>query len=189
MKWAIKEAVGKKPLDSNVFVSSQVPSHQIETEVISPNIEDESEEELSLLPANRNKFGLEHKKDAVLERLNAQITANEEEEEEEEEEEDEEEREFGYSHKGWRVLREVPDIIDSNMETDIDLEYNRLKEQYHRTINHLLQTFKNCFMDPDDLFGDWEFEIYSINMEMETANNDIKKYITTHYPSYLHTRE
>ena len=43
----------KKTLDSNVFVSSQVPSPKIETKVISPAIEDESEEELSLLPANR----------------------------------------------------------------------------------------------------------------------------------------
>ena len=170
----------KKTLDSNVFVSSHVASPKIETEVISPAIEDEYEEELSLLPANRNKFGLEQKKDAVLERLNAQITANEE------EEEDEEEREIGYSHKG--LNREVPDIIDSDMETDINLEFNRLKKHYDKTINHLLQTFKNCFMNRDDLFGDWEFEIDSINMEMETANNDIEIYITTHYPSYLGSR-
>jgi hypothetical protein len=96
------------------------------------------------------------------------------------------ERVTGYSVIG--LNREVPDVINSDIEKDIDLEFNRLKEHYDRTINHLLQTFKNCFMDKDDLFGDWEFMINSINLEMEVANNDIEKYITTHYPSYLDTR-
>jgi hypothetical protein len=162
----------KKTLDSNVFVSSQVASPKIETEVISRAIEDE--EELSLLPANRNKFGLEQKKDAVLERLNAQIK------------EEEEERVTGYSVKGLNI--EVPDIIDSDMETDIDIEFNRLKEHYDTSINKLLQTFKNFLMDPDDLFSDWEYQVYSIILEMKTANNDIEIYVTTHYPSYLGSR-
>ena len=178
----------KKTLDSNVFVSSQVPSSKIKTQVISSTIEDEfASAREHVPPASRNKFGLEQKKDVVLERLNAQITAIEEGTPWQWFFENEgRERVTGYSVKG--LNREIPDIIDSDMKTDIDLEYNRLKEHYDRTINHLLQTFKNCFMDPDDLFGDWEFEIDAIILEMETANNDIEIYVTTHYPSYLGSR-
>ena len=43
-------------------------------------------------------------------------------------------------------------------------------------------------MDKDDLFGDWDFQIYAINLEVDTANNDINMYIKTHYPSYPKTK-
>ena len=32
-------------------------------------------------------------------------------------------------------------------------------------------------MDPDDLFGYWEYQIDAIILEMDLANNDIKKNI------------
>ena len=114
MKWVIKEAVGKKTLDSNVFASSQEPSSQIETEVISSTIEDTGDE--------------------------YELTSHLEEYEEKEmwQKMEREKRVTGYSVKG--LNREVRDIIDSDIEKDIDLEYNRLKEHYDRTINHLLET-------------------------------------------------
>ena len=150
----------KKTLDINPFLYTPESSPNIQTEVISHTIE--------------NKIVMDHRARRLYQ-LKLQ----------ESEEKEEKEREIGYSHKGLNI--EVPDIIDSDIETDIDLEFYRLKEHYDRTINNLLQTFKNCFMDRDDLFGDWKFQIDAINMEMKVANNDIEKYITTHYPSYKYT--
>ena len=95
---------------------------------------------------------------------------------------DDDDRELGYS--STFLNRQVPPIIDnSNMENDIELEFNRLQEHYTHTVNHLLNVYKTL-SDPDEI----KDQIDYIYQEIEVANDDMDTYIKTHYPLYSNNR-
>ena len=97
-------------------------------------------------------------------------------------EDDDDDRELGYS--STFLNRPVPPIIDnSDMENDIELEFNRLHEHYTHTVNHLLNVYKTL-SDPDEI----KDQIDYIYQEIEVANDDMDTYIKTHYPLYSKNR-